>query len=212
MRIFKFLSHKLTFVLIFLISIGLFISSCKKEGKHYYISEEFKSWCLFQRGSYWIYSNDSTMLLDSVFLTSDPLLIDVQSNQDKGSPTHQVIEMNLSSLLFKYCRIDATTNGDEIFWMSISNNNPTALWAHYPQYFIPTSNYTTIEQYKTLAYDSTFIIGSNNFSNVVQTQYSLGTSDKFVFYFAKHIGLIKVIFETPDSTVSWSLLRYHAIQ
>jgi hypothetical protein len=215
MRIFKFLSHKLTFVLIFLISIGLFISSCKKEGKHYYISEEFNSWCFFNRGSYWIYRNDSTLLLDSVYLTKDPVIVNVPRDDSKNATTCQEIQISLKSGFNNSCVTQVGIDGTEIFGMTMYNNvSAIGLVAQPLQYFVPYYSLSGDEvSYQTLSYDSVFVIGQNQFLNVVKTKNIIhGSSNNYNFFFAKHIGLIKVVFETPDSIVSWSLLRYHAIQ
>lgn len=59
---------------IIVLFLSLFLISCNRNGTHYPVTDEFKKWTLFGEGSYWIYRNDSTMLIDSVFLAQHPLL------------------------------------------------------------------------------------------------------------------------------------------
>lgn len=205
---------KLKLSLLILLLMGIFLSFCNKEAKHYYISEEFKSWCSFNKGSYWIYQNDSTLIQDSLFLTKDPSILDVPYRLDKGAPTYQHITILFMSQFFNQCRLVTGPGGLELLDMIIySNEEPLGLVATPTQYFVPSWSNIPDGGYKTLVYDSTFTIGSVKYLNVVHTQFSYdGKLKKYNFSFAKHVGLIKFVFESSDSTVSWSLIRHYVVQ
>jgi len=87
--------------------------SCSK-AKHDYISNEFLSWCYFNKGSYWIYQNDSTLVMDSVFLISNPLIGDIPRDQDKGSTTYQHIAITFSSKFYNHCQLVTGPGGIEV--------------------------------------------------------------------------------------------------
>lgn len=58
---------------IFAVILTVFIiGGCKKKETYYYVSNENKAWTLFNEGSYWIYRNDSTLVLDSTVVASPP--------------------------------------------------------------------------------------------------------------------------------------------
>jgi hypothetical protein len=197
---------------LFCLVFCLALNSCKKEETHYYISEEFKAWGLFQKGSYWIYKNDSTFILDSVYLTGDPSVFDIPTNDSKSAPTHQEIELTLKSIFYSSCSLGVDIDGNESLGMSIFKQNTIGLIAHPPQYF--TSSFLeTNWTYNTLSYDTSFYIGTVKYTNVVHTKFVFTNLSKmYSFSFSKHIGLIKVIYENQDSTVSWSLVKHHIVQ
>jgi hypothetical protein len=185
--------------------------SCSKEVTHHYLSEEFKSWSFFNKGSYWVYQNDSTLNLDSAFINSNPEVIDVPKDQDKGAPTYQNIAFTIHSKFYKYSKLVAG-DGNESLYINIYNDYPVGLAAQPPKYFC-SYFMSGVDEYTTLTYDSIFFIGSFKYLNVVHTHFSTNElSRNYDFSFARNIGLIKVIIETPDSTVSWSLIRNHAVQ
>ena len=58
---------------IFAVILTVFITGgCKKEDTYYYVSSETKAWTLFYEGSFWIYRNDSTLVLDSTVIAGPP--------------------------------------------------------------------------------------------------------------------------------------------
>src|ERR1035438_6211857 len=92
----------LTCIIIFSGSL-LFISCSKQKGNHYSISEDFKEWTLFQKGSYWIYKDDSLNTIDSTYITGTPIPgTDIISWNDNGT-TNIIDELSvpLKSLVFK---------------------------------------------------------------------------------------------------------------
>ncbi len=50
--------------------ILIFICSCEEEIDYFYIRPELKDWGYYEEGSYWIYQNDSTLAIDSIYITS----------------------------------------------------------------------------------------------------------------------------------------------
>jgi hypothetical protein len=47
------------------------MTGCKKPTRqYYYIMEETKKYAVFQKGSYWIYQKDSSLIIDSIYVDS----------------------------------------------------------------------------------------------------------------------------------------------
>ncbi len=56
----------------FILAFILFTACTKTEYIHTPVTEEFKQWCVFQPGSYWVYQNDSTSVTDCTYITAMP--------------------------------------------------------------------------------------------------------------------------------------------
>jgi len=52
------------------IVVLVLLAACKKELTFYGISDEMKEYFVFQKGSYWIYKDDSTGVIDSTYIKS----------------------------------------------------------------------------------------------------------------------------------------------
>jgi len=204
---------KLFFFTVCLIFVVM-VSGCKKKnsGQHVYISEAFKSWTYFNKGSYWVYKNDSTLAIDSVFLSGNPQILEVPINDYDGS-TIEVIGMPYSSSLINFCHMDINLSGNESYQITLNNDgsfNPWGLLAYNSDNFILVS---TPNGYRTLSVDSVYYIGQTKFYNVVHTQCTDNSSTKiYNFWFAKDIGLIKLVGANTNPSFSWSVLRYHVVQ
>jgi hypothetical protein len=198
----------------------LIFSGCTKENpEHLYVSSTFQRWTVFNKGSYWIYKNDSTLVTDSVFLRYDPLIVYVPLNSSAYPPTAESITILFSSSLYSSSLYTNTqskvdVNGIESFQMVFKSDSlffPWGLIASYSDNFEPIS---LSNHYKTLAVDSVCYIGPEKFYNVVQTQCTGNTiPEEYTFWFARDIGLIKVTFENGYTGVSWSwsVVRFHIV-
>jgi hypothetical protein len=66
--------NRLTFALAITAILGLLFHACKKEEPStYYIPASLNEYAVFQPGSFWIYKNEVTGDLDSVFISSPPV-------------------------------------------------------------------------------------------------------------------------------------------
>jgi hypothetical protein len=192
--------------------ILVFSFSCKKELTHYYVSDAFKRWTVFNKGSYWIFVNDSTSAIDSVFVKAEPRYLDIPPYSSKDNFTLEWIELSYSSAFFSPTEIVLKEGGGETFYMHIYNTSMYTLIASSADKFIPYyENINEGSTYQLLSQDSVFYLGAEKFYNVVSTQ-RMFNGEKWTFWFAKDIGLIKVSGENTNSDFTWSLLRYHIVK
>ena len=192
---------------------ALIISGCKKKkGEQYYISDAFRSWTYFNLGSYWIYVNDSTLVTDSVFLRYKPQDVAIPLSSTTYPPTVESITTYFSSVFYSNSLAKVDDSWHESFQM-VFKNDP----AFYPWGLLASSsdNFDTLSVgtgYNTLSKDSVFYIGPTQYFNVVNTQCADNSLSKiYTFWFAKSIGLIRVVFRNGNSGYSWSLVRHHVV-
>jgi hypothetical protein len=100
----------IAFLLLLITLIG-----CKKGPDFYPVSDEFKPWFLFQKGSYWIFRNDSTLDLDSVFHKAPPTYYNVPNSDE--TDIRQAISIQYQSSFFKH--IDVLSNFSKQDFLSI---------------------------------------------------------------------------------------------
>jgi len=192
----------------------LLVASCKKEeGKHFYISDAFKRWTLFNKGSYWIYRNDSTLMMDSVFLKSDPQILEIPYSNTNLGASHEQISTSFSSSFYNSSDILVDPDNSEHFRVYIDNDFIFIPWALLAGSSDNFSSYPSLgDSYKLLSFDSVYYIGAVKFTNVVNTQAYDGFSRKrYTFWFAKDIGLIKLIGYNTNPDFSWNVIRFHII-
>jgi hypothetical protein len=188
------------------------ISACTKEGHHYTVSQEFKDYFLFQKGSYWIYKNDSTNGIDSTYLLGVPLHNIFPTGENKSDPTIEqyILEFN-SDIMLNY-HIETYTSDQTYIMMYIKDS--TYAFGMISQ-LIADSNYYLqffAEGYfKVLPTLPSIELNSIIFNNVLQTKF-YNDKDSFNFYFAKNVGLIKIKGKWENKNHSWSLLRYNVFQ
>ena len=181
--------------------------SCKKELTHYYVSDSFKHWTVFEKGSYWIYKNDSTLVNDSVFVKANPKFLEIPPYSSKDNFTLEWIEMSYSSVFLSTSQIVLYEGGMETFSVGLYNRLIYSLISSSSDNFVPSYNST----YQLLSQDSVFFLGQEKFYHIVNTQFTQGDK-KWTCWLGKDIGLIKVIGENTDPGFSWSLLRYHIVK
>jgi hypothetical protein len=186
-------------------------NSCKKELTHYYVSDAFKRWTVFNKGSYWVFINDSTSAIDSVFVKVEPIYLDIPPYSSKDNFTLERIELLYSSVIFSPTEIVLNEGGRETFYMRINNTSMYTLIASSADNFIPYyENINEGSTYQLLSQDSVLYLGAEKFYTVVSTQRTFN-GKKWTFWFAKDIGLIKVSGENTNPDFTWSLLRYHIV-
>ncbi len=183
--------------------------SCKKEElKHYYVSDAFKRWTVFNKGSYWIYKNDSTSVTDSTFVKENPKFLEIPPYSSQDNFTLEYIDMSYTSLFFATTRVRLNQGGGETFFMQVGNNEISALIASTSDNFIPYfENINENITYQLLSSDSVFYLGPQKFINVVSTMYTKNDK-KWTCWFAKDVGLIKITATNTNPGFSWSLIKY----
>jgi len=200
-----------------LLSISILIviilaTSCAKEGSHYSVSQEFKDYFLFQKGSFWIYKNDSTNVIDSAYLTGSPQYTVLSTGEKrKSDPTTEQYFVDFQSqILSGYLILSGEDDNSLLIgvgpilntWGIIDYLSPDT------NFFINSAPQGYIKLWPKLP---TIEINSIIFSNIIHTRF-YNDNLNCNFYFAKNIGLIKISGYWENKNQSWSLLRYHIIQ
>ena len=176
------------------------------------IKQETKDYFLFKEGSYWIYQDSLTNIIDSVILQkSISKFKEVQTGWEYGGH---------SDMIETYKNIYCHYIDDTVFYLffQISDYDRSI---HYPEYLdfensFPVIVFNSNKQYKIF----------NIFAGIFQDftlEYSIGKNifndvrvggDTIKYYWAKNIGLIRYEIYDSDTTISnaYNLIRYNVSQ
>jgi hypothetical protein len=220
----------------FLCIVIIVLCGCKKKQHviYYSVPDALKKACLFQKGSYWVYLNDSTHITDSVYLMSDPVAGSLTDNLNN-------IVYNYTTLLKSRFLFDFYIAGE--FVNSASNGCPFLVGINNLGYCSPgrpayilfndtLTNHRGHESYqcgdfKDAVYEntdytelgslSTYNINNQSFNNVLITRNIfifkyINPSDKDTidFYFSPGIGLIHYIFR-GDTSIQYNISSHGTI-
>ena len=222
--------RKLKYFVICLFSISLLIfASCKKV-TNYAISDSMKEYFDYHKGSYWIYKNDSTGLLDSTYVRSYNHTYGNRYNDDKQI-TEEAIEFDyrsgfLSRSYMAYIACGGPnyyTIASEIFTSPSDTERSGDVVAYNLNWpvgtkIIPGCSKDAIFYYQTKPSDT---INNVRYYNVIYTDIitidsSLTNPNLYIrkIYFAKNIGIIKYYEFYPYFKInrSFTMVRYKAIQ
>ena len=201
-------------------------ASCKKV-TNYGISDGMKEYFAYKAGSYWIYKNDSTGLIDSSSITS---YTHVYDNTELTGIKRELISMNFNSNFLSLTFICyVSCGGPDYYTVSsklltgsgqIVSGEGVAYDPHWAANtkIIPDCWTGLIFSYKTFPTDT---IDNIPYQNVIYSELrsidSSSTNPLLYIrkiYFAKHIGIIKYYELYPYYHVnrSYKLLRYKVVQ
>lgn len=209
------------------ISIAIIISiayySCLKK-KYFYINQDTKDYCVFPEGSYWVYQDSVTGILDSVYLVEQR--ISVSNPGDTNYESESIINIykyyNNNVLLIDeyYARIHADI--DEHYY-SIENillldTLGSYDWIYYWNRDEEWGGKGLLGLYSLELYNKylAIIIDEVEYRDIIcnlkyyNNRKNKTSEDKCYFYWARHVGLVKAVFHAnTDSTVTKNLVRYH---
>ena len=198
-------------IAIFAVILTVFITGgCKKEETHYYVSSETKAWTLFYEGSYWIYRNDSTLVLDSTVIASPPEF-DFSRYSETDLDYYEHIVVRYRSALISTGEIISEGAGYGKYMVTAYKNRyvPAYLsWAPVDSVIWMWGNFILEEKLYNYPFEGMIFPEVQHTKFTGQENYS----DTFHFIFAKNVGLIKMYGTWNDTTRSWSLIRYHVVQ
>ena len=209
---------KTLFILTFVV-IGLTFSSCRKDKsidnsdptKCFYLNASIKPY-QYKTGSYWIYKNDTTGILDSVVVTStenDFYWLQPPVHGQTGSK-YEYYKINFKSFA------TSLTYNDYLTMYYIKRNGGGDYGQNGQPIFMANSDTGSVfNGMKIIAKFSTMTISSNTFSNVVETKITASqqyqpmfTNDTYL-YFTDSIGLIKKVTDLGGGNFeSWSIKRW----
>ena len=201
-------------------------ASCKKV-TNYGISDGMKEYFAYKAGSYWIYENDTTGLIDSSSVSS---YTHVYDNTDLSGIKRELISMIFKSKFLSMTFISYISCGGPNYYTVSSLLYPVSgeiqadgAVAYYPNWpsnkkIIPDCSPGATFFYKTIPTDT---IDNIPYQNVIYSEFrstDSSSTNPYLYirkiYFAKHIGIIKYYELYPYYNVnrSYKLLRYKVVQ
>ena len=214
-----------------MILLTTIILSCKKnkgfplpeemKNTEYPVPEEMKEFFVFQKGSYWIYKNDSTNELDSSYVNYFGSLVDENGYPGKSREVNQMYFT--SKFLYEYVLIYAcfdgltiTTKIDTLSGEPITTGETIA----YADSWKPNTNFSQNEcgAYGIYWYNRlpNKIINNKAYQNIIYSKNVSIDSVSYIreIYFAKNVGVIKYFESSKYHKFqrSYSLIRHKVIQ
>lgn len=182
---------------IFILLLSGFIYACTAPVS-VKVDQETKDYCFFDQDSYWIFQDSLTLASDSVVLVS-PIFYEIIRSAGSNKS-----ELDLySCMALSYSQEDSTT-----FYFQLYTDFPS--WSHL------TSNYTIyhngkINEYykKTVLLDEkdSYSMNDVTYSNVKIFEHT-SYNQKEKFYWAKHVGIIRIEYVGEDFRTVRNLVRY----
>lgn len=195
-------------VIIILSALCLFVTCVKKEKEYptYYLGQEYRDYVVYKVGSYWIYEDSASKIIDSVYLFKQDIIMN-DGNRKVNYNSEGLSENKYSSLydtLIFGGGIPTERKGP--VYNEIRLNDFIHINTNYFDGKIGEYNISTFYDSKR---DS--IIYINKFYNVKvfenkQQEYSY---QPYKTYYAKHVGLVRK--ELFNGQV-WNLIRYKVSQ
>lgn len=216
-------------ILVMLVFLLISISSCKKELPHYPISDDMKQFFAYQKGSYWIYQNDSTMMLDSTYVW---LYQSADHDNFYSGKTREIITMYFKSQFLSDFEIWYFCPGPNCLTIAskiLPSNDTLQQEIQGPiAYFAGWEPNTTVFSQKclsgcvfTFSHISKETIDNYVFYEIIRSRMisidSSALNPYFYFreiHFARNIGIIKYveIIKYLDIYRSFSIKRFKVIQ
>lgn len=201
--------------------------SCKKDTPHFTISSEMEKWFVFQKNSYWIYSNDSTLQEDSAFVNNTIYSTQGVAEDGEHKYSFDMISLFYSSKILNHSEIHKGCSQDNtVLYFELS---PEQYYLDpYPIAYIegiePKNPFSPGCGWQGMEFSFETIgslkINDSAYKNVIHSNcsktYQSATQSQNIslqFFFAKNIGLLKFQYLKNDTIKSsWSLKRYSIIQ
>jgi hypothetical protein len=196
--------------------IGLLIlmifSSCVTRYSYEYIDQETKDYCMFKKGSYWIYQDSVTNNIDSVLLVQSFL----ESAERNGEYGHIfIVEFYTGEL----CHYLSDTSMSLFYNLHPSKKCCFPIIAFHSNIPDTEKNITFCFSFENFAYSNliSYNIGSNIFNNVKINWKNNILINGFVsnyhvkYYWVKNIGIIRYeIYNSNNEIVNtYNLIRYN---
>jgi hypothetical protein len=198
-----------------LIANIVLVSSCSKnkDPEHYKLSDGFKSFVSFKKGSYWVYYNDSTFLNDSVYFLNDPISCTSWDKKEYGY-IYDVISCSFIGSFLHNFYISATK---EYNYLGVGTNIFNSGEAIRSDVGVGNKIKWNNGIYQYVEHLDSVKFHNSTFFDVIHTKtaweyYDTGDSIIRHYYFSRHVGLIKFRQVLGATDTTWSLVRWHSIQ
>lgn len=194
----------------------ILLVSCKKETPpkiHYYNLQEGLNPYMFKTGSYWVYKNDSTAVIDSVVVTDTDQGFFSVPPITPGTPSNEEIEY-YKITLFSFLNSESFT--DFLYFDVVSRNGNESPQSGQPVLLTERSIGSEVLGAYVFDLIDTLNMNGNSFYDVIQMKIVSGEQDELIFehdtylYYQDSIGLIKKEVDLGQGQFeSWSLVQWY---
>ena len=201
---------KMRFFIVLLSSILCYTGCTKKNDRtHYTIPDSLKSYCVFNKGSFWKYQLGSTSIYDSTSINLGPEYYTEDNDSHENGVLNDVVKIEFYSTLFREFYIDNT--GLTVYQ---SNEEESAIWT----VLLPGHKFinTSSEIFEYLEFLDSLTLNGNSYHKIIHSRYTIHTSVpdslKYEFFIAKGVGLVIFKKEMNGTDSTWNLITYHVSQ
>jgi len=213
----KFKKTNLIIFAVIVLIVGV-ITSCSTPSQpnpipYYKISDNFKSYCLFDTNSYWVYIDDATLVTDTVKIND--IVETKRLNQDNVKFNYQAIEMLTNENYFGISNLEITAGEYEV--KAGEMNSLLRMYktdGSYHLVFLPQYPYgdeiimgDDIGVYTNIEKIDSFELNNHTYNDVYHTRVvvSKNTVTEYNYWIAKNYGVIKIVKVSNGTTSSVSL-------
>lgn len=186
-------------------------------GPAYNIPAEFKAWTIFNPGSWWVYKNEKTNVIDTTKFTHGPFY---NKELCGNCPVIEYMWFYLKGpVVIMY---DVQGGKNENASLRIMRENGSEILAFTNKTIADPSQSDSSEysfKYQLVEQLDSWTMNGKTFSNIYHTKFSwLRTSYEepsypgYDFYFARGIGLILLKKNYSSTDTTWSLVNWHTVQ
>jgi len=213
---------KKLFLSVFLIAL---LTTCSKSpvkqsitlGPEYNISAEFKTWTIFNKGSWWVYKNEKTNFADTTKLTHGPFY---NKELCGNCPVIEYMWFYMTGpVVIQY---DVEGGKNENASLHIRKDDGSEILAFTNKTLTDPAHSDSSGygfKYQFIEKLDSMVMNGKTISNIYHTKLSwqktyyedppyLGCD----YYFAKGIGLILLKKNYPSTDTTWSLMDWHTVQ
>jgi hypothetical protein len=174
---------------------------------HYTLFGEILNYASFQKGSYWIYYNNQTQLLDSTYISGYEF--ETKTSTNPSDYQYDQLTINFASKVYPKFYIIADVDGG--FLQVCTADSSVGLLAS--GMFIGSPIYQNWD----VVFYPTYLVNGIPYSSVYHSKADLLSISRGQIntdcYYAKNVGIIRLITTTNlDTTFYWSLIRHKTIQ
>ncbi|MGE5425191.1 MAG: hypothetical protein ACM3N9_07490 [Syntrophothermus sp.] len=207
-----------------LLLLPVLLSGCKEKDEvqappaiqnpNYLLSDECAEWVIFKPGSWWIYKNEQKQTTDCTYFKHGPYLQEINYNDGKHQSQWFYVT---SDFLLRYGLVGA--KGGNL--MGVWKKNYTRMLTSLSQEALPDSVvngtfknenvHETNSSYILIEKLPVYSLNGKSYNNVIHTKIQYYNSFR-EFFWAKHVGLLRLREQLQNSDTTWSLVRYKVNQ
>ena len=185
----------------------------------YKVSSLFKSYCLFETGSYWVFSNETAPSTDTIRVGE--VNTSTRFNPATNDYRYEAIEMSISNNPLSMETFEITAGNTQV--EAGHMNSLLRLYLQDGSYFLIFSPQypigeeiplgETIGQYTNVEIIPTYTLNNKTYSDVYHTQVIMNSlNTEYHYYIAKNHGLIRYTVKNETTEYAYSIVNSSLIQ